>query len=122
MTDAVNDLSHAVIRMVRTSTPEVDRRGCQRYKADLPCRLTVDGQTYRVQLVDISDRGAGVSGAPGLAGQSGGVLEIDAVGFPIPVAVKLSEGDAVHLEFVLDSATAAKLQGVPERLARRHAA
>ena len=41
---AMGDLRHAVIRVVRTSTIEVDRRATLRYQVDLPCRLNVPGQ------------------------------------------------------------------------------
>jgi len=38
--DAVAELRHAVIRVVRTSTAEVNRRGAPRHLVDLACRLT----------------------------------------------------------------------------------
>ena len=41
---AVGDLRNSVIRVVRTSTTEVDRRRVVRHRVDLPCRLSVPGQ------------------------------------------------------------------------------
>jgi methyl-accepting chemotaxis protein len=42
---AMEDLRHSVIRSVRTATAEVNRRGDLRLEKDLPCKLTVGGQS-----------------------------------------------------------------------------
>ena len=107
--EAIEQLRHSVIRVVRTSTAEVDRRAGQRREIDQPCRLTIDGQTHSGQLVDLSDGGAHVRGAPVLRVGSHGILEIDRVGFPLPFIVRPTEDDSLHLAFELDAATAARL-------------
>jgi len=38
---AVDELRHSVIRVVRTSTVEIDRRQARRYQLNLPCRLEI---------------------------------------------------------------------------------
>jgi hypothetical protein len=50
------------------------------------------------------------------------MLDIDGVGFPLPIVVRLTEGETLHLTFALDDATAARFSGKPEQLARRRAA
>ena len=45
LNDAVEELRHSVIRVVRTSTAEVDRRNHEDRAVDLACRLSVAGQT-----------------------------------------------------------------------------
>ena len=42
--DAVGELRGAIIRTVRTSTAEVDRRMFRRFDIDLPCRVDLAGQ------------------------------------------------------------------------------
>jgi methyl-accepting chemotaxis protein len=69
LNDAVDDLKSAVIRAVRTSSGEVNRRASERFAVDLPCRIEQAGGTLReARVADISVGGALVRGAPGLEG------------------------------------------------------
>jgi hypothetical protein len=119
---ALGDLRQAVIRVVRTSTPEVDRRDDPRYEVKLACRISAGSQSFGAQVADLSDSGAHVRGAPVLPPGSRGTLDIEAVGFPLPFSVKQSGGDSLHVAFALDATTAARFRGMPARLAERHAA
>ncbi|HUB15497.1 MAG TPA: methyl-accepting chemotaxis protein [Acetobacteraceae bacterium] len=119
---AVAELRHSVIRVVRTATSEVDRRLHERLKVDLPCRLVVDGGAHAGRLVDLSDTGARVVGAPSMQDGKRGMLQIDAVGFPLPFVVKSGDDISLHLAFVLDDALALRFQGTAARLGQRMAA
>ena len=119
---AVGVLHHSVIRVVRTATPEVNRRADRRYEVDLPCRLSVGGHSHDARLIDLSDSGAKVSGAPPLRHGEHGTLAADGIDTNLLFTVRHSDGDALHLAFELDAATAARFSGTAERLARRHAA
>jgi uncharacterized protein YoxC len=119
---ALQDLKQSVIRVVRTSTAEVDRRADQRHDLDVQCRLQVSGVTHTARVIDLSDGGAHVVGGPGLAIGSRGTLGLEGAGFALPFSVRSSDGGSLRLEFALDAATAALFHGVPERLARRRAA
>jgi methyl-accepting chemotaxis protein len=119
---AMEDLRHSVIRAVRTSTTEVDRRAHPRYDVDLPCRVTVGGQTRSARVADLSDGGAHVRDAPALQVGIRGTLGIDGVGFPLPFIIKRSETDSLRMAFTLDEATKAEFSGTPARLAQRRAA
>lgn len=81
---AVQDLKESVIRVVRTSTTEVDRRVTVRYDVDLPCRLMMGGQTHTAHLADISDGGAHLRGAPDIAVGTKGALVAEGLGAPVP--------------------------------------
>jgi methyl-accepting chemotaxis protein len=119
---ALEELKQSVIRVVRTSTAEVDRRATERIDLDLPCLLQVQEQCHTARVIDMSSGGAHVTGAPDLAVGSRGTLNVEGVGFTLPFTVKASGGGSLRLEFTLDAATAASLQGVTERLGRRRAA
>jgi methyl-accepting chemotaxis protein len=119
---ALGELRQAVIRVVRTATPEVDRRNDPRYEVDLACQVTVSGQSFAAKVADLSDSGAQVHGAPVLPAGSHGTLDIERVGFLLPFNVRQSGGDSLHLAFALDAATAARFSGMPARLAQRRAA
>ncbi len=119
---ALGELREAVIRVVRTATPEVDRRKDPRYEVDLACRITTGAQTFEAHVADLSDSGGFIQGAPVLPVGSRGSLDIASVGFPLPFDVRKSGGDSLHVHFALDAATAARFSGVPARLGRRQAA
>jgi methyl-accepting chemotaxis protein len=119
---AVREMTQAVVRAVRTSTVEVDRRATARQTMDLPCRLTVGGQTHEARVADLSEGGAHLRGAPALQSGARGTLHIDRVGFPLPFVVRLHENGALRVAFELDDRAAAAFRGMPDRLAQRRAA
>jgi methyl-accepting chemotaxis protein len=120
---AVGELRHSVIRVVRTSTTEVDRRQAVRYQVDLPCRLSVPGQPdCSGRVADISRGGAAVRGGPSLQTGTRGTLRPESAGFVLPFTVLASEANALHLAFQVDQTTAAKFEPFLERLALGHAA
>lgn len=115
-------MRQAVIRVVRTATTEVDRRQSQRYPTNLPCRISVGGQSHAARVTDISDGGAGLSEAPPLQPGTRGSLSVDAVGMPLDFTVCGSEGGMLHLAFKLDDATTERLRALLPRLGRAKAA
>ena len=122
LSGAMEELRHSVIRVVRTSTAEVDRRRARRYPGDLTCRLLIDGRSSTAQVADLSEHGAYIRDAPPVAVGTRGTVAIDGVDFSLPFRVRVSDDDGLHLEFELDETTAAKFRPMPERLAMRRAA
>jgi hypothetical protein len=122
LADAIEELRHAVIRVVRTATPEADRRADRRFDVNLPCRVMAAGQTWRLQVTDVSETGALLSGVVGLPVSGQGTVEIDGVGFPLPFSVRARDHDMLHVAFAFDAATAGRFSGMPARLAQRRAA
>jgi methyl-accepting chemotaxis protein len=122
LNDAMEELRHSVIRAVRTSTTEVDRRSSLRDAVDLGCRITIGGQTCTARIVDLSAFGARVDGAPASAIGTGGTLAIDGVGYTVPFTVRRSEDDTLGLAFALDAAATAKLNEALGRLGQLRAA
>jgi len=119
---AVGELRHSVIRVVRTSTAEVDRRAVTRYEVDQPCRLTEGGRTHDTRVANLSDFGAEVHGGPKLTAGARGVLHIDGVNAALPFTVRQSDDDAIRMQFELDAETAKSFAGTAERLYQRRAA
>ena len=120
---AVGELRHSVIRVVRSSATEMNRRQGFRHPVDLPCGMSVAGQAdCRARMTDISEGGASVKGGPLLQMGARGVLHLDGVGFAFPFTVRGIEDDIVHVSFELDESAAAKFPLVLERLTRAHAA
>jgi len=120
---AVGDLTASVIRVVRTATPEVDRRKTARYLIDLACRMSIPGRAdISARLIDVSEGGAGVRTETEVAPGTTGTLQMDGVGFSLPFTVGGGGGGSLRLVFHLDSTAATNFRSVLERLAVRRAA
>ena len=117
-------LQHAVVRAVRTSTTDVDRREAPRYATDLACRITVSGAgTSDARLVDLSAGGARFVGGPTMAAGATGTLAIDGVSRPLAfVARGADDGGSTHLTFQRTDEAAELLAPLLRRLADRLAA
>lgn len=122
LNSAVSDLRHSVIRVVRTSTTEVDRRSDHRYPVNLTCHVTIGGRSSIAHVQDLSKRGASVRCNDAANAGGRGTLDIDGVGFALPFNVRSTEGDTMHIAFDLDAATAVRFESMVERLVMRHAA
>ena len=97
---AVTDLGHAVIRVVRTSTVAVNRRQAQRYPVDLPCRINAEGGNYDAKLADLSETGARVVSAPPLKVGTTGTIVINGLPTPLSFVVRnFDDTEALHLHF-----------------------
>jgi len=64
---AIATLSHELVRIVRTSTEDVDRRQAPRVSVSLPVTVGFGGKSHAATLVDLSLGGAAVAGAADLA-------------------------------------------------------
>ena len=78
---SVHDLQTILIRLIRTSSDDADRRSSERRDVDEPCVILLDdGLRHPARLVDISEGGACIAGdtlarlgAPGCSG----ILRLD---------------------------------------------
>jgi methyl-accepting chemotaxis protein len=119
---AIGELRHSVIRVVRTSTTEVDRRQAERFPVDLPCPLSIAGQSSTARVTDMSMHGAYIRSGSIVPVGTRGTLTADSIGFPLQFTVRATENDGLRLMFELDVATAARLAPNLERLSVRRAA
>lgn len=113
---AVEELRHSVIRVVRTSTEEVDRRLDQRYQVELGCRLSFGGATFPAQVTDLSAHGASVRDGPMMAVGARGTLVMNGSACTIPFCVRSADDRTSHLQFELDDAAAQQIRAILGRL------
>ncbi|QJE71935.1 HAMP domain-containing protein [Aerophototrophica crusticola] len=107
LSDSITALCETLIRVVRTSTTEVDRRGGPRYRLDRPGTLELGPGTHPVQVIDISDGGALVAGAPDLPVGGNGLLRLD--GTPaLPFTVLAQAAKGTNLRFAGDAGPAVR--------------
>jgi methyl-accepting chemotaxis protein len=100
----VAELQHSVVRVVRTSTAEVDRRAQRRYQVNLGCRVSGgDFGVHSARVIDLSVGGAAVSDAQALPAGTRGKLEVDRIAMALPFIVRSIDGRLTHLTFELDA-------------------
>ena len=121
LNEAIEELRHSVIQVVRTSTAAVDRRRGTRYVAELPGRIALAGQDeHPVRVSDLSEGGACLRGAPETPVGAQGTLRIDGVAVALPCVVRATDSDGAHMAFGPDAAAA--LLPLLEKLQTRAAA
>jgi methyl-accepting chemotaxis protein len=115
--EAVSELRHAIIRVVRTSTPEVNRRGAPRHAVDLPCRISVGSEALTARLADLSVSGAHVRDAPSLVAGTRGSMLLDGVSAAVPFVVRnVDSHGGAHMAFELNDSIQAALDALLDRL------
>jgi methyl-accepting chemotaxis protein len=120
---AVEELRHSVIEVVRTSTAEVDRRQGRRHAVDLTARLAIAGQgDHAARVSDLSEGGALVRGVPDVPDGTHGTLRLTGLAVGLPCVVRLTDADGMHVAFDLDAAATAALRPMIDSLALRPAA
>ena len=123
LTEAVGDLRRAVVRAVRTSTVEADRRGSPRIMMNLACRIRDGARPEQAaRVVDLSEGGASIAEAPPLAAGTSGSLMLDAVGVPLPFTVVRAEAGLLRVAFRLDATAAGRLRSLLDSNGSRRAA
>ena len=118
----VAELKQSVIRVVRTSTAEVDRRDEVRRKLDRGCGLSATGrETVDARIADISAGGASIACAPPLPPGTRGTLEVD--GMRLPFIVRAAEAETIHVAFdTMSEADTARVARMLERTESRRVA
>jgi len=120
---AVAELKRGMVRTVRTSTEEVDRRAADRFDADLPCSVELAGRgAVAARIADISEGGARLIDVPGAGVGAHGTLRIDGFGDSLAFHVLQVEEEAVHVAFDAGDATRRVVRQILERVAGRVAA
>ena len=93
---SIDTLRKTLVRVVRTSMSEVNRRRDKRFEVDLPCVL--DGKTEG-RVISLSRLGAGVRTARRLAVGQRGSLRLDRIPNPVRFVVTEDDGEVLHVRF-----------------------
>ncbi|SMH58508.1 methyl-accepting chemotaxis protein [Azospirillum agricola] len=108
---AIENLRQVLVRVVRTSTSDADRRRKPRFQVDEAGTLLVGGGRYSVTVRNLSLGGALIDPVPALKGglpaSSPGVLRLDRLGAEAAVVIKAMEHNRLHLAFDQDGGLSA---------------
>ena len=107
---AVSELRQALVRVIRTSTTEVERRLAARHPTDLPCRIAVaGGAPASARLVNLSAGGARVEDGPALGIGAGGTLTVEGLGVGLAFKVRAADRGGLSLAFTPEAGQAERV-------------
>jgi len=120
---AVGDLRHVIIRVVRTSTTEVDRRRVARHPVDLPSRWSVAGGIHEARLADLSATGARLRHARLAEPDARGTISLEGAAMKLPfVGHLVDDRGALRVTFEANEAVEHAHSALPDRSPQRRAA
>ena len=109
---AVHAMHHMVIRLVRTSATEIDRRRCRRRLCFVEATVATSGNTDNARLHDISERGCYAVGALHLSPGQDVVVAVPHFGARADGNVIESSENGAHIAFHGDGLTAATVDRI----------
>jgi hypothetical protein len=100
VTENIQGLRETLVRVVRTSTTDADRRSHPRYRIDAKFEATnAAGQRIQAKLADASERGACLETSQAMKLGERGTLRFDGVGAALQFFVRDVEPARLHVEF-----------------------
>ena len=98
----LSSLRAVLVKVVRTTTEEADRRRGPRFKSGLRIQVTWRGKLRpNVTLADISEGGAWIRGVPELDVGETGFMTLQGFEPKLPFTVRSQSPEAIHVEFDL---------------------
>ncbi len=96
---SIAELRRVLVRVVRTSTSDADRRRQPRYRVDEPCMVTIGGRSQAARLVDLSGSGAMIAGLESVAATGRGTLRLDRYGAQVSFEFRDLDSGAARVAF-----------------------
>jgi len=101
---SIGHLREVLVRVVRTSTKEVNRRKKARFRIDRPGSILVGGQSHAITIGNISECGLLASGMPiGLSSGTRVKVSISGVSSTIDAVILVNDDGMVHGKFELET-------------------
>jgi methyl-accepting chemotaxis protein len=119
---SLSNLKTSLVRMVRGSTNETDRRVGQRYPTDLSARIYTSGARLAGRITDLSAEGAFIAGQFELTKGDIGLVEIEGLSERLPFHVRDRIATGLHTKLLLQDDQAKRFVAFLDRQTGRKAA
>ncbi|CAO3423061.1 hypothetical protein [Azospirillum doebereinerae] len=97
--ESIEALRRVLVRVVRTSTDEADRRQFERFDVDEPCVFESGGRRCEGRIVNVSTGGARIAGTSGIGVGDTGVVTLGRRQLRVRATVLGLEDDCAHVTF-----------------------
>lgn len=104
ITGNIAELRHVLVKVVRTSTEDANRRMSARYALKLQCSVRTSGGVISAETVDLSESGANLRCSQPLSAGMRASLELPGISSPIPFAVCEARDERANIEFQCNEA------------------
>ena len=101
VSESVRQLRTILVKAVRTSTEEANRRKAERYSVNMPGHIRVNSQRHLVTVHNLSKGGALLAGTPPLDNGAAGFLSLPGLAFELPFKVVSCANGTLSLSFHL---------------------
>jgi methyl-accepting chemotaxis protein len=121
ITTNIVGLQAALVRVVRTSTEDANRRKFHRYAVKINAEiLDSSNKQIGVELVNLSEGGAMIGCSSGMRAGEKGSLRLEGISAPLPFVVRAQHDEVLHAEFELTEALSATfLQWLNQRISTK---
>ncbi|MBP2295771.1 methyl-accepting chemotaxis protein/aerotaxis receptor [Azospirillum rugosum] len=113
---SIAELRRVLVRVVRTSTGDADRRRQPRYRVDEPCVVTIGGRSQAARVLDLSASGAKIAGLEGMAAAGRGTLRLDRYGAQVSFDIRDLDSGAACVAFAEADPMLGSFRTVVDRL------
>ncbi len=96
--DSVGALRSILVKVVRSSSEETDRRASPRYRVDIPAVIESAGRKVKSRIVDLSEGGARITCVPCPELNSVGNIAIEGLSQPVSFVVRGGSKETASLE------------------------
>ena len=100
--DSVASLRSILVKVVRTSSEDTDRRASPRYVVDIPAVVDIGGRKVRSQVIDVSGGGAKITCVPHPEPGSVGSIAIEGLARPVSFVVRGGTNENSGLEITAE--------------------
>jgi len=114
--DSIASLQRVLVRVVRTSTTDADRRRKPRFHVDEPAVITVGGRAQPCRVANLSTGGAMIAGTEGIEQAERGTLRLDRHGVQTGFEIRGLKSGVIHAKFLDTDPALPAFQAVVERL------
>jgi aerotaxis receptor len=115
---SIEDLRRVLVRVVRTSTVEANRRRSVRYQVDGGCSVEFGSERRSARLVDLSEGGAMITGVMGMPAGMRGTLVLNGSGVRIGFTVLDVDRGSTHVTFHAGEAADPRFRAAFQALTR----
>ncbi|MBP2293818.1 methyl-accepting chemotaxis protein [Azospirillum rugosum] len=115
---SIDELRRVLVRVVRTSTADADRRRNPRFRVNEPCTVVVRGVDQTCSIRDLSCGGAMLTGVSGLSIGDSGTVRIDRFSLSLSFEVRAKDKETVHVRFAEADASLARFRDAFAQLTR----